>query len=153
MSIAAIPEGFHTLTPSLVVDGAARAMELYTKAFGATELYRMPCLDTGKIMHACVQIGSSKIFLTDLNPQMGCATASSSSFYVYLDDVDAAFRRAVQAGLQEKFPVTDMFWGDRTGCVKDPFGISWTLASHVRDVSPQEMEEGRKKFMAQKAAA
>lgn len=151
MSAAKIPEGFNTLTPTLIVNGAAQAIDLYVKAFGATETYRMPDPKTGKIMHACIQIGTSKLFLCDVNPEMGCGTASTSNFYVYLNDVDATFRQAKQAGLEEAQPVQDMFWGDRTGTMKDRFGNRWTLATHVRDVSPEEMEEARKKFAAKAA--
>lgn len=147
-----IPEGFHSVTPTLILNGAAKAIETYKKAFGAQELYRMECPGgTGKIMHACITIGDSKLFLADTNPQMGCATPSVSTFYVYLEDVDATFKQAKQAGLAEASPVQDMFWGDRTGTVKDSFGIHWTLATHVRDVSPEEMEEARKKFGAKAA--
>jgi len=147
-----VPEGYHTLTPSIIVDGAAKAIKLYEKTFGAKELYRMECPDkSGKIMHACVQIGSSKLFLSDTMPQMGCSTPSVSNFYVYLEDVDAAFKQAKQAGLNELAPLQDMFWGDRTCTFRDSFGIGWTLASHVRDVSPEEMEKGAKQFAAQAA--
>jgi len=142
-----IPDGFTTLTPSLTVRGAAEAIALYTQALGAKELYRteMPG-DSGKIMHACLMIGNSKIFLNDASPDMNCGKTSASSFYVYLEDVDAAFKRARDAGLEEAWPVSDMFWGDRMGVVKDRFGISWTLATHVRDVSSEEMEEAKKNF-------
>lgn len=145
MPVSKIPQDFHTITPSLSVNGAAKAIDLYVQALGAKELYRMASPDSGKIMHACVQIGSSKIFLSDANPEKDCP-ATTSSFYLYIDDVDAAFKQAKQGGLQETFAVQDMFWGDRMGCVKDSFGNSWTLATHVRDVSPEEMEEGRKNF-------
>ncbi len=141
-----VPEGFHTITPSLNIEGAAKAIELYKKAFGATEDYRMETPD-GKVMHACLQIGDSKIFLADTMPEMGCGLPSSASFYLYLPDVDASFKQAKDAGLNEAWPVQDMFWGDRTGTLKDPFGNQWTLATHMREVSPEEMEEGRKKFM------
>lgn len=148
-----IPEGFQNVTPSLNINGAASAIELYTKAFNAKELYRMECPESKKIMHACIQIGNSKIFLSDTNPAVGCNTPSVSGFYVYFEDVDTAFKQAnKQAGMNEIMPVQDMFWGDRTGTLRDEFGISWTLATHVRDVSPAEMEEGRKKFMEKRAA-
>jgi uncharacterized glyoxalase superfamily protein PhnB len=140
------PMNRQTVTPSLSLDGAARAIDVYRKAFGAEEVYRMEMPGGGKIMHACITIGNSQIFLSDTDPNM-CATPSVASFYVYLPDVDAAFRQAKQAGLSELHAPQDMFWGDRTGTVKDSFGITWTLATHVRDVSPEEMEEGRKKFM------
>jgi PhnB protein len=148
---AKIPEGFSTVTPTLIVNEAAKTIDLYTKAFGAQEMYRMACPDSGKIMHACIQIGSSKVFLCDTNPEMGCANPTNSCFYLYFDNVDATFAQAVKAGLKEMHPVQDMFWGDRTGTVADPAGNRWTLASHVRDVSPQEMEEARKK-LGKKAA-
>jgi len=152
MPVQKIPEGYTTVTPSLTVNGAAKAIELYTKALGANEVYRMAMPGSNKIMHACLQIGNSKVFLSDANPEMGCGTPSVSSFYVYLDDVDAGFKKATQAGMKENMAPQDMFWGDRTANVKDSFGVSWTLATHVRDVSPQEMEEGQKKFAAGKAA-
>jgi PhnB protein len=149
--MAKTPEGFHTITPTLVLDGAAKAIELYKKALGAEELYRLEG-DKGKIMHACLTIGNSRIFLCDTNPQMGAGTPSQSSFYLYMDNVDNAASQAKGAGLTEQSPVQDMFWGDRTGSFKDSFGISWTLATHVREVSKEEMEEGRKKFASKKAA-
>lgn len=140
-----IPEGFATLTPSLAVNGAAKAIELYTKALGAKELYRMEMPDNAKIMHACLEIGTSKIFLSDTDPHM-CANPTSSTFYVYMENVDNAFKKATQAGMKELFPVTDMFWGDRMGSVEDPFGNRWSIATKVRDVSQEEMEEARRKF-------
>jgi uncharacterized glyoxalase superfamily protein PhnB len=144
----AIPEGFATLTPSLVLQDAAEAISLYEKAFGAKELHRMTNPETGKIIHACLEIGTSKIFMCDANPEGGMA-ASGSSFYVYIKDVDAAFAKAKQAGMQEASPVQDMFWGDRCGSVTDKFGIRWTIATHMHDVSEQDMKEGMKQFMAQ----
>jgi PhnB protein len=142
-----IPEGFHSVIPTLILKDAAKAITLYQKAFGAKEIHRMDCAESGKIMHACIQIGDSKLFLADANPEMGCGTPTVSSFYVYLDDVDASFKQAKQAGLSETCAVEDMFWGDRTGSLKDNFGIQWTLATHIRDVSPQELEEAKKKFV------
>ncbi len=142
-----IPEGFQSVTPSLNVNGAAKAIELYKKAFGAKEIHRMDWPDSDKIMHACIEIGDSKLFLADIGPQMPGTPPSVSTFYVYFDDVDAMFKQAKQAGLSAIFPVEDMFWGDRTGCVRDSFGNTWTLATHMREVSPEEIEEGKKKFM------
>jgi uncharacterized glyoxalase superfamily protein PhnB len=150
-----IPEGYRTLTPSLTVSNAAEAIELYKKAFGAIEEEKMACGNTGKIMHASLKIGSSRIFLSDAMPakagKEGCQ-ASMSSFYVYIEDVDFGMGKAKSAGMKETHAVEDMFWGDRTGCVKDKFGNTWTLATHVRDVSEAEMKEGGKKF-AMKCAA
>ncbi len=144
MSKHPIPEGYNTITPTLIVEGAAEAIKLYEKAFGAKEVYRMNTPDGSKIMHACLQIGSSRLFLCDVNPQM--STASNSSFYLYMEDVDATFRQAKQAGLEETSAVQDMFWGDRTGSIKDKFGIRWTIASHVRDVSKDELEKAAKQW-------
>lgn len=150
--MAAIPEGFSSVTPTLVVDDAAQAIELYKKAFGAKEIHRMNCPQSGKIMHACIEIGTSKLFLSDAGPaDKGCASATSSNFYVYVNDADKIFGQAKHAGLQETMPVQDMFWGDRMGNVKDKFGNSWTVATHVRDVSPQEMQEAMKKMASQAA--
>jgi len=146
-----IPEGFSTVTPSLVVEGAAKAIALYEKAFGARELYRMEGSEKGKLMHACIVIGNSKLCLSDTDPRMSPA-AYASSFYLYLDDVNATFKQAKAAGLTELFPVRDMFWGERTGALQDSFGIRWTLATHVRDVSEEEMKQGQKQFASGKAA-
>ena len=105
----------------------------------------MECPESKKIMHACIEIGDSKIFLADEMPGM-CA-ATTSSFYMYMPDVDASFATAKKAGLKEISAVQDMFWGDRTGSMEDSFGIRWTVATHQRDVSPQDMEKGQKEFM------
>jgi len=147
-----IPQGFNTLTASLNINGAAKAIELYTAAFGAKELYRMEMPESGnKIMHACLEFGDSKLFLADTMENMDCGTPSRSGFYVYVTDVDEAFEKASQAGLKELYPVKDMFWGDRTGTLQDPFGIYWTIATKVKNVSEEDMEKGRKEF-ASKAA-
>jgi len=152
MATSPIPQGFTTITPSLMVDGAQEAIRLYKSAFGATEDYVMLVPDgSGKVMHASLQVGTSKLFLGDVNPAMGCGTPSSASFYLYVDDVDAAFAQAKKAGLTEKNAPQDMFYGDRVGSLTDKFGIMWTLATHVRDVSEDELKEGAKK-MCSKAA-
>jgi PhnB protein len=142
-------ETSQSVIPSLALDNAAKAIELYKKAFGAQEIARMSG-PNGKIVHAVIQIGNSKIFLADTDPKMS-AVPSVSTFYVYFDDVDSIFRQAKQAGLSEKFPITDMFWGDRMGALTDPFGIKWTLATKVREVSPAELEEGAKKMFGKAA--
>lgn len=149
-NMAGIPEGFNTITPTLIVNGAAKAIDLYVKAFGATEDYRMMLPGSDKIVHACINVGNSKLFLCDVIPGM-CPTPSVSNFYLYFADADAAFKKATQAGLTETVPMSDMFWGDRMGAVKDAFGVAWTIASHVRDVSPAEMEEGAKKMFGKAA--
>lgn len=143
----ALPEGFATITPTLVVPDASGAIEQYKKAFGAKEDYRMPAKDPNKIMHASVTIGNSKIFIADQDPDKKMEL-THSDFYVYVPDVDQSFRMAKDAGMRELYPVEDTFWGDRTGGVKDMFGNCWSLATHVRDVSQQEMEEAKKKYMA-----
>ncbi|MBN8531942.1 MAG: VOC family protein [Alphaproteobacteria bacterium] len=144
-AVKKIPEGYATITPSLVVTDAVAAIALYKHAFGAKEEGVMKAPD-GKIVHAVLTIGTSKLFLCDVIPSM-CASPSSSSFYLYFEDVDAVFAQARNAGMEEFSPVQDMFWGDRTGCVKDKFGIMWTLATHVRDVPEAEMIEAGKEWM------
>lgn len=145
---------FQSVIPSLIVNGAAKAIEVYKKAFDAQELHRMQCPDTGKVLHACIQIGNTKLFVSDMNPRMTNNSPSLSSFYLYLDDVDTAFKKAnAVTEINEISPVEDMFWGDRVGIMKDSFGIQWTLATHVRDVTPEELKEGQKKFAAKKKAA
>lgn len=150
-----IPEGHHTVTPGLTVKGADKAIEFYKKAFGATEINRFKGPD-GRIMHAEIKIGDSIIFLSDEMP--GCASPQTlggtpAGLYVYVDDVDAVFNRAVSAGAQVKMPVADMFWGDRFGQVMDPFGHPWSLSTHIEDVSPQEMERRGREFFAQMASS
>jgi len=151
MTVSPIPQGFSSLTPTLVVDGAAEAIKLYQKAFDARLEYSMPSPDGKKIAHACMQLGNSKLFLCDVMPESGCATPTISGFYVYVDNVDATFAQAQKAGLIEKSPLQDMFWGDRVGSFTDKFGIMWTVASHVRDVSDEEIKAAAKN-MGSKAA-
>jgi PhnB protein len=143
MAVKAIPEGYHSITPYLVCKGAEKAIEFYTRAFGAKELVRMPGPE-GRIMHAEVTIGSSVLMLADENPERGAISpatlgGATGSIMLYTDDVDAVQQRAVAAGAKEVMPVTDMFWGDRMGNIIDPFGQSWAIATHKEDVSPEEM--------------
>jgi PhnB protein len=145
MSVKAIPDGYYSLTPYLVVKGAAEAIEFYKKAFGATETIRMPGPD-GRIMHAEITIGNSVLMLSDESPerqQLSPVTlgGSGSSVMLYTDDVDATFKKALAAGATEQMAPMDMFWGDRMGNLKDPFGHSWAIATHTEDVSPEEMEK------------
>lgn len=155
-SVKPIPEGFHTTTPTLTVKGAADAIEFYKKAFGAKELMRMTNPD-GKIGHAEIKIGDSIIFINDEMPMPGFARSPQTlggftgSIYLYVEDVDTAFQRAVDAGGRAISPVTDMFWGDRHGALVDPFGHSWSLSTHKQDLSEQEIAEGAKRFFAQMA--
>jgi PhnB protein len=148
-----IPKGHHTVTPSLTVRNAAEAIEFYKKALGAQELMRMPSPD-GKIGHAELKIGDSIIFLADEHPNMGNKSpqslgAATGGLYLYVEDVDKAFQRALGAGGKATMPVADMFWGDRYGQFIDPYGHTWGISTHVQDLTEQEMEEGAKKFFAQ----
>jgi len=151
----AIPLGYHTVTPSLFVRNGAEAIDFYKKALGAEERMRMAGPD-GKIGHAELKIGDSIIFLSDENPGFGTKSPQSlggisGALYLYVEDVDKAFQRAIDAGASVKMPVADMFWGDRVGNFVDPYGHSWTLSTHTQDLTAQEMEEGAKKFYAQMA--
>lgn len=142
-----IPDGYHTLTPYISVKGAREALAFYKKAFGAQELFHMDMPD-GRIGHAEMQIGESRFMLADEMPERADAVSQSPvslggttcGFMVYVPDVDAAFARAVEAGAAVKRPLTDQFYGDRTGTIADPFGHIWTLGTHVEDVSSAEMK-------------
>jgi PhnB protein len=143
MTSATAP-GFNSVTPYLTCKDAAKAIETYKKAFGAKVIDRMECPETGKIMHAVIEIGNSKIMMGDESP--GCPATPGASFYVYMPDVDAAVAQAKKAGLHETMPIEDMFWGDRLGAVKDENGIQWSIATHKKDVSKDELEKGAKEF-------
>lgn len=134
-----IPEGFHTITPYLVLKNADKAIELYSSAFDGVEVMRLPAPDGRKIMHASMTIGTSQLFLCDEMPEQQMPAGEGARFYLYVDDVDAQHRQAVGAGMKEVSPPEDMFWGDRVSVVGDPYGNNWTLATHVRDVSEEEM--------------
>jgi len=144
--IKAVPDGYHTLTPHLVVKGASQAIAFYKKAFGAEEISRVPGPDGKSLMHAEVKIGDSRLFLVDEFPEMGCRGPQSIggtpvTIHVYVEDVDAAFNKAVAAGAQVRMPLEDMFWGDRYGKVVDPFGHEWSLATHKEDLTPEEISK------------
>ena len=150
----AIPQGMHVVTPHLVCAGAADAIEFYKKAFGALEGGRMPGPD-GKLMHAMIRIGGDAIMLVDEMPQWGALgpkalKGSPVTIHLYVEDVDAFVARAVTAGAKVTMPVADMFWGDRYGKIEDPFGHHWSVATHVRDVTPDEMQKAMQQ-MAQEA--
>ena len=150
MSVSAIPEGYHSVTPYLIVSSGVDAIAFYEKAFGASELLRLE-IPGGGIAHAEVKIGNSPVMLADENPEMGalCPTTlggAGASLCVYVEDCDALFAQAVAAGAQELSPVQDQFYGDRSGTVKDPFGHVWTLASHVEDLDQDEIQ---RRMMAQ----
>jgi PhnB protein len=144
MAVKRVPEGYHTVSPYLIVSGAARAIDFYKRAFGATERMRFPTPD-GKIAHAELQIGDSVVMLADEAPEMGfCAPPepgkSPVTLAMYVEDVDAVFKQAIAAGAKEMRPLMNQFYGDRSGTMVDPFGHVWTVASHVEDVTPEEME-------------
>ena len=146
-----IPEGYNSVTPYLVIKGAAEAIEYYKNVFGATELVRMPD-PSGRIGHAELKIGNSHIMLADEFPEMeyrGPLSLGSSpvSMLLYVEDVDKVVERAVAAGAKILKPVQDQFYGDRSGFIQDPFGHLWGVATHIEDVSPQEMKERMKKAM------
>ena len=154
-NVKPIPEGYITVTQSLVFRDTPKAIEFYKKAFGAKERSRMPGPD-GRIMHAEITIGNSNIMLND--EVMGNRSAESMggspvSFYVYVENVDAAVQKAVAAGATLAMPVSEMFWGDRFGQVQDPFGYKWSIATHVRDLTPDQMMKGQEEFFKQMAAA
>jgi PhnB protein len=138
-----IPAGHHTVTPVLTLDDAAQAIKWYEKAFGAKEIGRSTAPD-GNILHAEIQIGDSRIMLSDEYPEMGARSpetlgGSPIGLCIYVEDVDALFKQAVAAGGKEERPVKDQFYGDRSGTLRDPFGHQWTIATHKEDVSPEEM--------------
>lgn len=150
MATRAIPEGYHSVTPYLIVDGAEEAIRFYERAFGATEMLRLPI--GGKVGHAEVKIGDSMVMLSDEWPDHGklgprSRGGATSSLMIYLEDVDAAFERAVAAGAAVERPVENQFYGDRSGTVTDPFGHSWTLATHVEDVGEEEMQRRMAEFV------
>ncbi len=144
MATQPIPEGYRTATPYLIVQGAAEAIDFYKRAFGATEMLRMAD-PQGRVGHAEIRIGDSVIMLADEHPGMGyrgprALGGSSVSILLYLEHVDTVFERAVKAGARALRPVTDQFYGDRSGTLEDPFGHVWTIATHVEDVPPEELK-------------
>ncbi len=142
-TVEPIPPGMHTVTPHIVCAGAVEAIEFYKKAFGAVEQMRMLTPD-GKVMHAAIKIGDSVIMMADEHPSMGglgpkARGGTSVTLHLHVRDADAVFAQAVEAGATVMMPVQEMFWGDRYGIVTDPFGHQWSVATHVRDVTPEEM--------------
>jgi PhnB protein len=154
--VKAIPEGYHTVTPSLIVKDGGAAIEFYKRALGAQELMRFPGPDGKGLMHAELKVGDSIVMLAEEKPEMGCRAPSSvggatSALYLYVGDADVAFKRAVDAGARVVMPVADMFWGDRMGQIEDPSGHRWTLATHKEDVTPDEMAKRGREFFAKMA--
>jgi len=146
-----IPDGYHSVTPYLIVDDAKGAIDFYKRAFGAVEKFRLPM--DNRIGHAELQIGDSIVMLADEFPDMGHLGPKSrggptASLMVYVPDVDAAFRKALDAGAREQRPVEDQFWGDRMGTLTDPFGHQWSLATHVKEIPPEELQQRMQEFTA-----
>lgn len=151
--VKAIPEGYHSITASLTCKDAARAIEFYKQAFGAQELFRMPSPD-GRISHAELLIGDSHIMVNDeMGPAAGAGSPGTPRIYLYLyvPDADAFFNRAVAGGAKVDMPLENMFWGDRFGKITDPFGHQWGVATHVQDMTPQDMQRGAAAFFAKAA--
>jgi PhnB protein len=145
-----LPEGMHSVTPHLVCAGAADAIEFYKKAFNAVEISRLAGED-GKLMHAAIRIGDSTVMLVDESPDWGMLgpkslNGSPVTIHLYVDDVDAAVEQAVRAGAKITVPVEDMFWGDRYGKLEDPFGHQWSVATQLREVTPEELKQAMAKM-------
>jgi PhnB protein len=144
-AVKPIPEGMHTLTPHLICDGAAQAIDFYTRAFGAVEQTRLPG-PNGKLMHASLKIGDSTLMLVDEMADCGALgprtlKGSPVSLHLYVPNVDATVEQAVAAGARVTMATADMFWGDRFAQLEDPFGHKWSVATHIRDVTPEEMQQ------------
>lgn len=152
-----VPEGFHTLTPHIVVKGAAKALEFYKKAFGAEEVARMPAPDGERLMHAEMKIGNSLVMIADDFPEYcdghsrtpQALKGSPVTLHLYVPDCDKAMERAVKAGAKVTMPAMDMFWGDRYGKVEDPFGHDWSISTHVKDLTPEEMAKAAAEAFSQ----
>ena len=145
MAKSSPPQGYHSITPTIIVRDAAKAIDFYKEAFGAEEIGRMAGPD-GAIMHAEIQIGDSRVMLGEENEQWGTRSPLSTngnpgSLHIYVENADASFDRAIKAGAQVRYPLEDAFWGDRYGKVTDPFGHEWAIATRVKDLTPQEMEK------------
>jgi PhnB protein len=155
-ALKAIPEGFHSITPAIVCKGASRAIEYYKEVFHAQERLRMPG-PGGVIMHAELAIGDSILMLSDEFPGMSSAppadAPNSINLFLYTDDVDTVFNRAVKAGAKVEMPLENQFWGDRYGKIRDPFGHRWGLAQHIEDVAPEEMKKRSEAFTAKLSKA
>ena len=154
MSVRKIPEGFNTVSAFLVVPNAAEAITFYKKAFGAEAGVRLTGPDGDSTMHAEFQIGDSTVMISDENPEMGTKSpasygGSAASLHLYVDDADAVYGRALEAGCEVRMPIDDAFWGDRYGQVKDPYGYSWGIATHQEDLSPEEIGERAAKFFSE----
>lgn len=153
-----IPPGLRTLTPHLIIKDAARAIDFYKKAFGAEEMMRMPMPD-GRIMHACLKFGDSTLFLCDEFPEHDCGVSpmtlksAHATMHLFVEDVDQAYQRALDAGAKATMPPQDMFWGDRYGTLMDPFGQPWSLATHKEDLTTDEIKKRMESACAPAKAA
>ncbi|HEV8308833.1 MAG TPA: VOC family protein [Methylomirabilota bacterium] len=151
--VSPIPRGYRSLTPALMVRGAAEAIDFYKRAFGARELTRMASPE-GKIMHAELKVGDSVFFLGDESPEMGSKSPQTlggvtGSLHIYVPNVDSAFKRAIDAGAQATMAIADMFWGDRYGKLRDPFGHEWGMATHKEDLTPAQQKKRGEEFFKQ----
>ncbi len=151
-----IPEGYHSVTPGITLKDSLKAIKFYKKAFGAKELEIFPAPDGKGTMHAVIRIGDSIIMMGDERPGQTCQSAetmgsSPVSFYIYVPNVDAVYNQAVDAGCEVTMPLDDMFWGDRCGTVKDPFGYTWMIGAHIKDMSREEMKNAAEEFFAEMA--
>jgi uncharacterized glyoxalase superfamily protein PhnB len=150
-AVKPVPDGMHTVTPHLSIEGAADAIDFYKKAFGAIEVHRMPGPD-GRLMHAMITIGDSQVMLADAFPEWGgkgpkMLGGSPVTIHLQVPNADEVFQRAVGAGAEIKLPIDDMFWGDRYGIVSDPWGHSWAIATHIKDMTTEEMMAAGKAAM------
>ena len=148
MSANPIPAGYHTVVVQLAVSPADKAIEFYKAAFGAEVVDHALDPSGTKIWHASLRVGTSMVFVNDVFPEMGDPEPSKSTMWLYVADCDAVFTQAVAAGATVTMPVMDMFWGDRTGQVSDPFGQKWTIATRLKDMTPEEIREAEKAFLA-----
>lgn len=156
MPVNPIPPDFHAVTPALTLRDADKAIDFYKRAFGAEERMRFRGPDGTRILHAEIKIGNSLIFLSEEHPEMGCRGpeslgATSVALYLYVDDADKVFERAVSAGAKADMPVADMFWGDRCGQLTDPFGHKWSIATHKEELTPKEIETRAQAFFTEMA--
>jgi PhnB protein len=157
MSVKPIPDGYHSVTPYLIVKGGAEALDFYKRAFGAVELCRMTG-PGGKVCHAEIRVGDSPIMLADEFPEMDALSPQSRGgspvgLMIYVEDVDARYNQAIAAGGKVKRAVQDQFYGDRSGCLVDPFGHNWTISTHKEDLSMEEIRRRSEEFMKKQGAA
>jgi PhnB protein len=141
------PEGIHSVTSEMAIDGCSEAIDVYKKVFGAVEKSRAPDPSGKKVWHADICIGDSHIFVSDVFPEMG-ASSGSSKLWLYMEDADQVFKKATDAGFKVLMPIADMFWGDRMGKVADRWGNEWTIAKHIKDMTPAEMKAAQDAFVA-----